>query len=50
MIKGFVNIRRHEKVISRGDCVTSFRLAGTEVVYFVGWYDGALRLNFWLYR
>jgi len=49
-MSGFVQIRRGEKVIARGSGVTWFRIHRIgEVIYFVGWYQGALRLNFWLY-
>ncbi len=49
MIKGFLRIRR-ETVIARGSKVPVFRVPGLgwELSWFVGIFEGSLRLNFFL--
>ena len=47
-MKGFVLIRR-ETVLAYGSKVPHIRLPlGAQLSWFVGWYEGYLRLNFFL--
>ena len=49
IIKGFLRISR-EKVIARGSHVRWIRIPGLgELSWFLGWYGGALQLNFFLF-